>query len=104
MKPTPETVSISLELPKDFIDRVKAIKPPWLTDLTDEQFIGHVIAHGNFDEYLGQIEKANQQVKTLTSELHLKKNGDTPAGKGGKRRKSSVTAPVETTNSPDPAT
>lgn len=98
-----EFVSISLELPRDFIDRVKAIKPPWLTDLTDEQFIGHVIAHGNFDDYLGQIQKANQQVQTLTSELHLK-NGDTPAGKGGKRRKSTATAPTESTNSPDPAT
>lgn len=104
MKPMTETVTISLELPRDFIDHVRAVKPAWLTDLTDEQFIGHVIAHGNFDEYLGQIEKANQQVQTLTSELHLKKNGDTPAGRGGKRRKSTPTSPTESTISPSPAT
>jgi len=96
----PETVSISLELPKEFINRVKAVKPPWLTELTDEQFIGHVIAHGNFDDYLGQIQKANQQVQTLTSELALKKNGDAPPGKGGKRRKLAPTASVETATSP----
>ncbi len=98
MKPMPETVSIALELPADFVNRVKAVKPPWLTDLTDEQFIGHVIAHGNFDEYLGQIQKANQQVQTLTSELHFKKSGDAPSSKGGKRRKI-ATAPADTTSS-----
>ena len=98
----PETVSIALELPKDFVNRVKAVKPPWLTDLTDEQFIGNVIAYGNFDDYLGQIQKANQQVQTLTSELHLKNGGDAPSkgGKGGKRGKSSAAAPAESTTSP----
>lgn len=100
MKPMPETVTISLELPKDFVNRVKALKPPWLTDLTDEQFIGHVIAHGNFDDYLGQIQKANQQVQTLTSELDLKKSGDTPPGKSGKRRKPVEAAAAESTASP----
>lgn len=96
----PETVSISLELPIDFINRVKAVKPLWLTDLTDEQFIGHVVAHGNFDDYLGQIQKANQQVQTLTSELQLKKGGDTPPGRGGKRRKVPVAVPVGNATSP----
>ncbi|ODU24969.1 MAG: hypothetical protein ABS95_01255 [Verrucomicrobia bacterium SCN 57-15] len=96
----PETVSISLELPTDLVNRVKAMKPLWLADLTDEQFIGHVIAHGNFDEYLGQIQRANQQVQTLTSELHLKKDGDAPPGRGGKRKKIAATVPVETTTSP----
>jgi len=102
MKPMPETASISLELPKDFVNRVKAVKPPWLTDLTDEQFLGHVIARGNFDEYLGQIQRANQQVQTLTSELHLKKDGDTASGRGGKRRKISAPAPLESATSPTP--
>ena len=89
----PETVSIALELPKDFVNRLKAVKPSWLTDLTDEQFIGHVIAHGDFDEYLAQIQKANQQVQNLTTELHLqtKKGGATPP-KGGKRTGSKITA------------
>ena len=96
----PETVSISLELPQDLVNRVKAVKPLWLADLTDEQFIGHVIAHGNFDEYLGQIQRANQQVQTLTSELHLKKGGDILPGRGGKRRKTAATAPVENGISP----
>jgi hypothetical protein len=89
----PETISIALELPKDFVNRLKAVKPSWLTDLTDEQFIGHVIAHGDFDEYLAQIQKANQQVQDLTSELHLqtKKGGATPP-KGGKRTGTKITA------------
>ena len=89
----PETVSIALELPKDFVNRLKAVKPAWLTDLTDEQFIGHVIAHGDFDEYLAQIQKANQQVQDLTTELHLqtKKGGATPP-KGGKRTGNKITA------------
>lgn len=99
MKPMLETVSIALELPAEFVNRVKAVKPPWLTDLTDEQFISHVIAHGNFDEYLGQIQRANQQVQTLSSELHLKKGGDAPSSKGGKRRKSAATPPVENATS-----
>lgn len=96
----PDTVSISLELPKDFINRVKTVKPPWLTDLTDEQFIGHVIAHGNFDDYLGLIQSANQQVQTLSSELDLKKSGDAPPGKGVKRRKPVAAAAAESTASP----
>ncbi len=98
----PETVSIALELPKEFVNRLKAVKPSWLIDLSDEQFIGNVIAHGNFDDYLGQIQKANQQVQTLTSELHLKNGGDAPSkgGKGGKRGKSSAAAPAESTTSP----
>ena len=100
----PETVSITLELPKDFVNGVKAVKPPWLADLTDEQFIGHVIAHGNFDDYLGQIQKANQQVQTLSAELHLKKGGDTPPGKGGKRRKITATTPIENAASPTTTT
>jgi tRNA G26 N,N-dimethylase Trm1 len=102
MKPLPETLSIALELPKDFVNRVKAVKPPWLADLSDEQFIGHVITHGNFDEYLGQIQRANQQVQTLTSELHLKKGGDTPPESGGKRRKIAATTPLENAPSPNP--
>jgi len=90
----PETVSIALELPKDFVNRLKAVKPSWLTDLTDEQFIGHVIAHGDFDDYLGQIQKANQQVQDLTAELHLKKGAGTPlkGKKGGKRAEAKITA------------
>lgn len=101
----PATVSIALELPEDFVNRVKAVKPPWLTDLTDEQFIGHVIARGNFDDYLGQIQKANQQVQTLTAELHLKKGGDTLPGRSGKRRKTAATAPsAQSTNPPSTTT
>ncbi len=100
----PATVSIALELPEDFVNRVKAVKPPWLTDLADEQFIGHVIARGNFDDYLGQIQKANQQVQTLTAELHLKK-GDTLPGRSGKRRKTTAIAPsVQSTNPPSTTT
>jgi hypothetical protein len=90
----PETVSIALELPKDFVNRVKSVKPPWLTDLTEEQFIGHVIAHGDFDDYLQQIQKANQQVQDLTTELQLKKGAGTPlkGNKGGKRTEKKITA------------
>ena len=105
-----ETVSLAIELPKEFVNRVKAVKPSWLADLTDEQFIGHVIAHGDFDDYLGQIQKANQQVQDLTAELNLrlKKGGGTPpkSGKGGQHTgsKPTVAAPGAGAIAPPTAT
>lgn len=83
MTAMPETITIPVELPKELVTRIKMIKPAWLVDLSDEQFLGHVIAHGDFDTYLGQIQKANQQVQSLTAELHLEKAGPT----GPKRAK-----------------
>lgn len=71
----PETVSITLELPKELVARVKSVKPSWLADLTDEEYIGHVIARGNFDDYLKQLEGANTAVKKLAADLNLNKRG-----------------------------
>jgi len=55
----PETVSLTLELPKELVARVKAVKPSWLIELTDEEYLGHVVARGNFDDYLQQLENAS---------------------------------------------
>ena len=72
----PETVSITLELPKELISRVKAVKPTWLADLTDEEYLSHVVARGNFNDYLQQLESANTAVKKLAADLNLgKKSG-----------------------------
>ena len=72
----PETVPITLELPKELISRVKVVKPTWLADLTDEEYLSHVIARGNFDDYLQQLESANMAVKKLAADLNLgKKSG-----------------------------
>jgi tRNA G26 N,N-dimethylase Trm1 len=70
-----ETITIPVEFPKELINRIKAVKPLWLSELSDEQFLSHVIAHGDFGAYLAQIEKANEQVQNLTAELHLGKTG-----------------------------
>jgi hypothetical protein len=67
----PETISITLEIPKELVARIKAVKPPWLADLTDEEYLSHVIARGTFDDYLQQLESANAAVKKLAADLNL---------------------------------
>ena len=79
-----ETVSITLDLPKELVARVKAVKPPWLADLTDEEYISHVIARGNFDDYLQQLENANAAVKKLAADLNLNKKGNAASSKNTK--------------------
>ena len=75
----PETVSITLELPTELISRIKAVKPTWLADLTDEEYLSHVIARGNFEDYLQQLDSANTAVRKLAADLNLgRKSG--PAG------------------------
>ena len=56
-----------MELPKELVARVKAVKPSWLIELTDEEYLGHVVARGNFDDYLQQLENANAAVKKLAA-------------------------------------
>jgi hypothetical protein len=70
-----ETLSFTLELPKELVARVKAVKPSWLAELTDEEYLSHVIARGNFDAYLQQLENANAAVKKLAADLNLSKRG-----------------------------
>lgn len=82
-KKTTPPLTLALELPQELVHRIQAVKPPWLAGLTDEQFLSQVIAHGNFDEYLGQIQKANQQVQDLTAGLDLRRTAIPSAGKGG---------------------
>ena len=80
----PETVSLTLELPKELVARVKAVKPSWLIELTDEEYLGHVVARGNFDDYLQQLENANAAVKKLAADLSLSKKGGTAQSKNNK--------------------
>lgn len=80
----PETVSITLELPKELVARVKAVKPSWLAELTDEEYLGHVLARGNFDDYLRQLENANAAVKKLAADLNLGKRGGAAQSKNAK--------------------
>ena len=80
----PETVSLTLELPKELVARVKAVKPSWLIELTDEEYLGHVVAWGNFDDYLQQLENANAAVKKLAADLSLSKKGGAAQSKNNK--------------------
>ena len=95
----PETVSLTLELPKELVARVKAVKPSWLIELTDEEYLGHVVARGNFDDYLQQLENANAAVKKLAADLNLSKNNKVaqrPGSKAGQNQpgEKPATAPV----------
>lgn len=102
-----ETLSFTLELPKELVARVKAVKPSWLAELTDEEYLSHVIARGNFDAYLQQLENANAAVKKLATDLNLSKRagpaqsknnkaGQRPGNKAGPNQpgEKSATAPV----------
>jgi hypothetical protein len=101
-----ETLSLTLELPEELVARFKAIKPSWLIELTDEEYIGHVIARGNFDDYLQQLENANAAVKKLAADLNLSRKGaatksrnnkgQRPGSKAGQTQpgEESATAPV----------
>jgi len=101
-----ETLSLTLELPKELVARVKAAKPSWLIELTDEEYLGHVIARGNFDDYLQQLEDANAAVKKLAADLNLGRKGaatqsrnnkgQRPGSKAGQTQpgEKSATAPV----------
>ncbi len=75
---------MTLDLPKELVARVKAVKPSWLADLTDEEYLSHVIAQGNFDDYLQQLENANAAVKKLAVNLNLHKKGNTASSKNSK--------------------
>ena len=79
-----DTVSITLNLPKELVARVKAVKPSWLADLTDEEYLSHVFARGNFDNYLQQLENANAAVKKLAADLNLHKKGTAASSKNTK--------------------
>ena len=79
-----ETLSLTVELPKELVARVKAAKPSWLIELTDEEYLGHVIARGNFDDYLQQLEDANAAVKKLAADLNLSKRGGPAQSKNNK--------------------
>ena len=79
-----DTVSFTLDLPKELVARIKAVKPSWLADLTDEEYLSHVIARGNFDNYLQQLENANAAVTRLAADLNLHKKGNTASSKNTK--------------------
>ena len=55
------TVSLSIEVPKAFLQQALARKPQWL-DVTNEQFLGKMFAGGNFDEFFKSYEGSNKEL------------------------------------------
>jgi len=55
------TVSLSIEVPKAFLQQALARKPQWL-DVTNEQFLGKMFAGGNFDAFFKTYEGSNKEL------------------------------------------
>lgn len=79
-----ETKTYTVELPKDFVQRMLPLKPQWLSGLTDEAFLTLVIAHGNYDGYREELQQAETSFKELNERLGL----STKPGKEDGRKRS----------------
>lgn len=66
-----ETKTYTIELPKEFVQRMLPLKPKWMPELSEEAFLAMVIARGNYEAYCEEIKKAESAFKEINDRLGL---------------------------------
>jgi len=78
-----ETKTYTVELPREFVQRMLPLKPKWMPDLSEEAFLALAVARGNYDAYCEEIKKAESFFKEINERLGL---SNKPAKEDARKR------------------